>query len=105
MITEEFKNIVSERFLELRDKFPELIPNVYERGNYIYVSLTITFKNSAVRHRIINQMSYEDMTPSLLQEIIENCEFVKDYFKLLSFEIQSITFSRNQFLYTAKYRK
>lgn len=105
MITEEFQNIVVERFLEITDRFPELIPSVYERGNYIYVSITIIFKNSAVRHRLINQMNYDDMTPSLLQEIIDNCEFVKDYFSLLSFEIQSITFSRNQFLYTAKFRK
>jgi hypothetical protein len=105
MITEEFQNIVTERFLEISDRFPELIPTVYERGNFVYVSLTIIFKNSAVRHRLINQMKYDDMTPVLIQEIIENCEFVKDYFSLESFEIQSITFSRNQFLYTAKYRK
>jgi hypothetical protein len=105
MITEEFKNIVNERFLEVTDKFPEMIPKVYERGNYVYLSLEIIFKNSAVRHRLINQMKYDDMTPLLLQEIIDNCEFVKDYFSLVSFEIQSITFSRNQFLYTAKYRK
>lgn len=105
MVDEEFKNLVNERFLELQDRFPEMKPKVNERGNYVYLSLGIIFRNSAIRHRQINHMNYVEMTPSILQEIIENCEFIKTYFNLATFDIQSITLSRNQFLYTAKFHK
>jgi hypothetical protein len=105
MNLEEFKTTVSERFLELTDIYPDFTPYTYERGRYFFLEVGIVFKSSAISTMYKNSIEYQIVTPEIIQEIIEYCFFIKNYLGIEEFKIQSITFSRNQFMFSAKFLK
>lgn len=103
MNKEELEHIVFDRFLEIRDKLPELVPSVELKTRSVNIYFNVVFSNSAIRTNDRKNMDYSDITPSIFQEIFENCEFVKDYFSMKRFDILTIKFTRNQFYLNARF--
>jgi hypothetical protein len=94
---------IKERFLEITDLLPELEPKVKVMSKSVVVSIAVVYKGSAIQTRIHGSMNSEDVTYEIVQEIIDNCIFILNYFEFKSFKITSITLTNNQFFYSARF--